>query len=157
MSWLNCRTTNHHCLWLFDLFMVKEIDDTSITNCEGLLRRIPNWPNMYKFDQNTKKFRPTSALFSDRDKGYKLSVTLEKPLLDSGEDHHKATHKIGFGLAKIIAGFVRTEITPNQIIQRSPTSEDPHHGLVIGEKNKSTRRALAKHAEIIIDPKTEID
>jgi hypothetical protein len=42
-------------------------DDLSIEDNEGLLRRVPNHPNMVKFDPNINAYRPSSACFCDRE------------------------------------------------------------------------------------------
>ena len=129
-------------------------DDLSITDDEGLLRRVPNQPNMVKYDDNIKAYRPTSVCFCDRETQDKeLSITLEKSLNDNGENTEAAIQNYpGFGLARLLTGVVRNSITPQQIITRNPTDEDPHHGLIIGNKTKSTKKNLAKQATLIITP-----
>jgi len=130
-------------------------DDSTVEDDHGLLRRIPNLPNMVKWDSNLKAYRPSSLCFSDRDGGIELSITLEQPLLSSGGSHHDAIIKMpGFGLARLNAGFVRHEMNPPQIINRAPTPEDPHHGLVIGSKSKKAKSSMAKAAVLIIEPDT---
>jgi len=133
------------------------VDDLSITDDEGLLRRVPNQPNMVKYDENIKAYRPTSVCFCDREtKDKELSITLEKSLTDSGERTESATqNNPGFGLARLLTGVVRDNITPQQIITRAPTDADPHHGLIIGDKTKSTKKNLAKQAVLIITPQLD--
>ena len=135
----------------------EHVDDLSIMDDEGLLRRVPNQPNMIKYDENIQAHRPTSACFCDRQTQDKeLSITLEKPLKDSGGSEESAIQdNPGFGLARLLAGTVRHDITPNQIITRAPTGADPHHGLVIGDKTKATKRTLAKKASLIITPQLD--
>jgi len=129
------------------------VDDLTISDDEGLLRRVPNLPNMFKVDHNTGKTRPSSVVFSDRADGIKLSVTLESPLLkDSSEYSHAIKQFPGFGLLKLTAGFVRHQVKPAQMIQRDPTADDPHHALVIGDKSKATCQAMAKAAIWKIKP-----
>ena len=132
----------------------ESIDDLSITDDESLLRRVPNQPNMVKYDDNIKAYRPTSVCFCDRETQDKeLSITLEKSLNDSGENTESAIqNNPGFGLARLLTGVVRNNITPQQIIARNPTDADPHHGLIIGNKTKSTKKNLAKQATLIITP-----
>ena len=126
-------------------------DDLTIEDDEGLLRRVPNWPNMVKFDSNINSFRATSACFSDRDTSdVEVSITLEKPLQESGGNHHDVISDMpGFGLARLLAGFARSK---GQVINQRPTDDDPHHGLIIGDKNKRTKTALAKNSVLIIMP-----
>lgn len=132
-----------------------------ITDEEGVLRRIPNWPHQYKYDKNLKRWRPSSAWFSDRKTNdFAVSVTLEKDLLEAGKGIEEALyldnskHK-GFGLAKCHAGFLRHDLPSPQSIKRDPTEDDPFHALVIGQKKQSTRNKIAKHAEVIIEPEME--
>lgn len=130
-------------------------DDETILDDEGLLRRVPNWPNMVKFDQNKQEMRPTSACFSDKDDGIELSVTLEKPHCDNGGTYESAAKVNGFGLAKVKAGKARNITDPAQKIARNPTADDPHHGLVVGRKNKTAKRKLAMAAKLVIEPSLE--
>ena len=39
-------------------------DDVTIEDPDGLLRRVPNWPNMFKLDKNMNAYRPTSLCLS---------------------------------------------------------------------------------------------
>lgn len=127
-------------------------DDNTISNEEGLLRRVPNWPNMVKFDANTNEIRPSSACFSDKDGGEELSVTIETPHLAGGGTYESAAKEDGWGLAKVIAGTARTVSNPSQKLVRNPTPDDPHHGLVVGKKTRAAKRNLAKAAEMVVTP-----
>lgn len=128
-------------------------DDISINDNDGILRRVPNWPGMVKFDANMNAYRATSACFSDKGGGKELSITLERPLLDSGHTHQYAiAQDPKFGLARLAVAFVRHEIVPAQKLISSPTADDAFHGLVIGEKNKQAKKALAKAAVLVIEP-----
>ena len=129
-------------------------DDLTIEDADGLLRRVPNSPTMFKFDDNLKIYRPTSACFSDKDGGVALSVTLERPLLEGGGAHQDAILvDQNFGLARLEAGFVRHNVSPPQKIIRAPVDEDEHHALVVGEKSKAAKKAMAKAAKLVIQPK----
>ena len=133
----------------------KPEDDTAIKDEEGLLRRVPNWPNMCKLDKNLNVYRPSSACFSDpATNDSEVSITLEQSLISSGGkvDDAIAGHP-EFGLVRVIAGFVRKGLNFNQIIAKSPTDADPHHGLIIGKKNRATKKGLAKNSVVIINPK----
>lgn len=130
----------------------ERVDDPSIKDDDGLLRRVPNQPSMFKIDKNTNKKRLSSVCFRDNaTKNREVSVTLEQPLLESGKTHDDALNGFeNFGLARIKAGFVRHGLSQPQIVAKDPTPEDPHHGLVIGEKSKKTLSAIASSAEILI-------
>lgn len=131
-------------------------DDASIDDNDGLLRRILNRPIMLKFDENLNIIRPSSACFTDRGDGQELSVTLERPLLDSGMKHTDAiAGNAGFGLARLCAGFVRHNLKPAQAIVREPTSEDPFHALIAGKKEKKAAKKMALAATILIQPTIE--
>lgn len=129
-------------------------DDVSIEDEEGLLRRVPNQPNMVKFDENINAYRPSSACFCDRQTNdLEVSVTLEQPLLDDGETHEFAIKDYPeFGVAQFLTAVARYQVTPNQIIRRDPTDDDPYHGLVVGYKTRVTRRQLAKKSTMVIKP-----
>ncbi|MEC9386974.1 hypothetical protein [Marinobacter sp. bablab_jr008] len=127
-------------------------DDDTIKDDEGLLRRVPNWPNMVKFDENKNEYRPSSACFSDKSDGVELSVTLETPLLENGSDHQSATKTKGFGLARVKAGIAREITEPKQCIMREPTDDDPYHGIIAGKKSKRAKQKLARSAELVIAP-----
>lgn len=128
-------------------------DDTSILDNDGILRRVPNWPDMVKFDANLNQYRATSACFSDKNDGKELSITLERPLLESGHTHQDAVaNQPKFGLARLTAGFLRHQILPAQKLVSNPTVEDAFHGLVIGKKDKQAKKAIAKAAVLVIKP-----
>lgn len=129
-------------------------DDSTIGDQDGLLRHVPSWPTMFKYDENLRVYRATSACFTDRDGGTELSVTLEQPLLqDGGVRQDVVKDNPGFGVARIEAGFVRHSIVPAQKVVRAPTGADPYHGLVVGPKNKIARKRMAKQAVLVIVPK----
>ena len=137
--------------------MTDAVDDESIFDEHGLLRRIPNWPDMFKFDHNTGKYRPTTACFSDRQtKDLELSVTLENDLLEGGDSHQTLIENFdGFGLARLSAGTPRNLDNYPQKICRNPTDEDAHHALIVGNKPKSVKKALVKNCEVVVQPKTK--
>jgi hypothetical protein len=132
----------------------EKTDDPTIGDQDSLLRRVPNWPNMVKFDQNLGVNRPSSACFSDRKTGNReVSVTHEQDLLaNQGELKDALGTNEGFGLARVNAGFSRTGLSSPQALVRSPTKEDKHHCLIVGHKTSKDRRLLAKHAEMVIKP-----
>lgn len=125
-------------------------DDLTILNEDGLLRRIPHWPQMYKFDNNTKTYRLTSANFKDPE----LSVSLEKDLLNDAKEHSYLVRQLPeFGLARIKAKVPRQELNVKQKLVRDPTPEDPYHAIVYGKKGKGDCRKLAHASKIVVEPK----
>jgi hypothetical protein len=135
---------------------VKE-DDPSIQDDDGLLRRVPNWPNMVKLDKNTNTYRPTSVCFSDqKTNNLEVSITLQKPLHENGgADPDAIKNYPNFGLARIPAGFVRNNLNHKQIVTSEPTEDDPYHGLIVGTKDSNTKRTMAKAATLLINPKID--
>lgn len=129
-------------------------DDLSIEDNEGLLRRVPNHPNMVKFDSNINAYRPSSVCFCDREtQDREVSITLEKPLKEDGHSEEFAINDFpGFGVARVLANVVRHEVNPKQLISRKPTESDPYHGLVVGDKTRATKKAIAKRATLLINP-----
>ena len=130
------------------------MDDNSILDEHGLLRRVPPWPNMIKYNENLHIYHPTSACFGDKDGGAELSVDLQQSVLDSGGTIQDCIKDIPeFGLCKLTAGYVRHELNPAQAVRRDPLPKNPHHALIIGKKTKSVQRNMAKNAEMLIQPK----
>lgn len=124
-------------------------DDASILGTERLLRRIPNWPNMYKFDDNLKAWRLTSANFSDPE----LSVDFRELIEADGNDvSYSIQGKEGFGLAQFTVIQARS-LQPKQAIVRNPiVNQNPYHGLVAGKKTGAVKNSLAKVATLLIEP-----
>jgi hypothetical protein len=82
-----------------------------------------------------------------------VSVTLEKPLKDDGHSEEFAINDYpGFGVARVLVAVVRHEVVPKQVIARKPTEKDPYHGLVVGDKTRATKKAIAKRATLLINP-----
>lgn len=133
---------------------VEITDDESITEDVHLLRRVPNWPTMVKFDENLQTYRPSSACFGDRDTGDKqVSVTHKQDLLSSnGTITDIIRDYPGFGVASVEAGFARSGLRNPQKLVRDPTDDDPHHCLIVGPKNGNDKKKLAKHASMPIQP-----
>lgn len=132
----------------------------AIEDNDNVLRRIPNGPPQIKvYDSNESRWRLSSAWFTDRNtEDAEVSVTLETPMLNDGLPIDHALYldnpkHDGFGLARCNVGFLREELEPRQTVEVQPTDEDPYHGLVKGAKSKSLRNKVAKHAEILIDPR----
>ena len=101
--------------------------------------------------------RPSSAWFTDRlTKDKEVSVTLEKDLLSHGGciddalNLENINHN-NFGLASCNVGFLKA-CSPEQSTSMDPTNDDPYHALVVGEKKKSLKNKIAKHANVLIEP-----
>ncbi|MFD3390073.1 hypothetical protein [Alteromonas macleodii] len=132
------------------------MDDESIADVDGLLRRVPNWPNMTIRCQQTGQLRATSACFKDRaTENREVSVTLEKELLQANKTHQDAAKVEGFGLAKVEAGFVRNNLSQRQIINRDPIEDDPHHALIIGDKTNKDLSKISRNSVLLIEPDEE--
>lgn len=127
-------------------------DDDTIHDETLLLRRVPSRHNIYIiWDDNRKRWRPSSASFEDHPDGSPMSVVLadtlaelERPLTSALEGHER-----GFALASITAGLARAN---DQVVVRDPLPEEPAHGLVVGQKTKKRCRELAKSADWIVPP-----
>ena len=136
--------------------MSEVVDDITIQDEHGLLRRVPYWPNMYKFDHNLGVHRPTSACFGDRETNdIEVSVSTEYELLQSGGSYVDLITEgsKGFGIARFIAEVPRKQVDPTQKITRNPTDTDVYHALVVGDKPKRVKKALVK-SSIIVEPIT---
>ncbi|HVS09685.1 MAG TPA: hypothetical protein VMS76_07400, partial [Planctomycetota bacterium] len=98
--------------------------------------------------------RLSSAAFDNSSDGTGMSVTLGGEAEEAGITPERALARHpGFGLASFHAGACRQH---RQSIERNPTSEDPHHALVNGDKPKAVRRALSKVASMLIAPTSAI-
>ena len=126
-------------------------DDVSIRDECQLLRRIPNKPKLnIIWDDNLRRWRPSSASFEDHPNGTPMSVVLMDDLESAGRNVIEVTNNPEeFALAAITAGCARLN---NQKVVRDPLPEEPAHALVIGNKTRSCRRNFAKEAIWIIEP-----
>jgi hypothetical protein len=125
-------------------------DDPTIQDSCELLRRIPIKPRVnIIWDGNQDRWRPSSASFNDHPNGTLMSIVLRDELEKAGRDPAEVLigHD-GFALAAITAGFVREQ---QQRVTREPLPEEPAHGIVIGEKKKSSKK-MAKAAQWVIPP-----
>lgn len=126
-------------------------DDPSIRNECALLRRIPANSEMHIiWDNNLKRWCPSSASFDDHTDGSPMSVVLGDELDAAGRD--AATVLDGhdrFALAAISAGIARRN---RQAVARDPLPQEPAHGLVIGRKSKAVRSSMAKAAQWVVAP-----
>jgi hypothetical protein len=128
-----------------------QADDSSIANEWSLWRRIPLYHVI--FDDNLRRFRPTSAAFDDDPDGSSTSVVLGELVFAGGRGPNEvlAGHP-NFALAAITAGFARSL---GLAVVRDPLPFEPAHALLVGDKTKSVKRALAKAATWIVPPPTQ--
>lgn len=119
-----------------------------------LLRRVPNWPDMCKFDPGLGRHRPTSACFADvATADVSMSFSLEEPRLqDGGAVSDVIASNPGFGVARLGSNVVREQLSTPQSIVVDPTEDDPYHCLVVGAKSKKDKRKMAKESELVINP-----
>lgn len=130
-------------------------DDETVDNDTLLLRRIPSNPNLTIVkDDNLGIYRPSSASFEDHVNKTPMSIVLSDTLEALGRSLESALHghEIGFSLAAFTAGLARQ---CNQSVVRDPVDDEPAHGLVVGNKSKKVRRALAKGCQWIVEPDLE--
>ena len=100
--------------------------------------------------------------FSDRSTSDKsVSVSLEEPILADGLDEYFllsiSPNFENFGVAKASIKEILDYLNQCQEILDDPTDDDPYHALVEGEKNKKTKKDLAKMFSILIEPQALID
>ena len=126
-------------------------DRDNIPDKYYLLRRVP--PVHFVPDENLGCIRPSSAAFENDKNGDPMSVRVQELLFELGHDLESVLqgHE-GFALARLEAQFVRTL---GQIIALDEVPAEPAHGLVVGDKKKSCRRKMSKHATWAIEPSTE--
>ena len=125
-------------------------DDPSIKDTCQLLRRIPLKPSHCIWDENLRRYRPTSASFEDHPNGSPMSVTLADELLASHRSLEDGLAGLeGYALAGISAGFVR-ELGLG--VAGEPLDDEPAHAVVLGKKSKKIRSALAKAAIWVVAP-----
>ena len=117
-------------------------DDPTVGNEEKLLRRVR--PDQIVWDDNEKRFRPSSGAFYDSSDGSGMSISLDSVLQEYGHDASYALRGYGDqGLVVLTAAFVRSL---KQGVIREPLPEDPAHGEVVGKKTQGIRRQFANNA-----------
>jgi hypothetical protein len=122
-------------------------DDLTIGGEAQLWRRVhPDW---IVFDANVGRARLSSQAFQNLVDD-KLSVLLEEIVRAGGRTPLDVLAQYsGYCLASFSVGFARQY---QQIVVRAPEPDEPAHCHLIGKKNKSVQRALAKQAEWVIPP-----
>src|SRR5262245_34131208 len=123
-------------------------DDTSISDAALLWRRIPPWHFIY--DQNSQRWRPSSAAFADDPDGGPMSVVLADAILAAGRTAVSVlTGHDGYGLVAVPVSLVRE---CSQGVVRDPLPQEPAHAFVFGPKPKSVQKRLAREAVWVIPP-----
>jgi hypothetical protein len=113
--------------------MCADVDDGSIADDAGLLRRIR--PDQIVDDANLGSRRPSSAAFKDHD----LSVDAEPILASNGLDwKFSIKDHPGYSLARFEAKSARAKTLS---VVPKPLVDNPAHTEVIGKKSQ----AIAKH------------
>ena len=113
-----------------------------------LFRRVPS--QFLVTDKKTGGRRLSSNAFRNNSnpKTNRMSIVLEDSLQDSPESIVEGT---AFLLVALRAGFVR-EPRHAQQIERTPTTIEPAHGDVVGNKTNSIRNSFAAAAEWVVPP-----
>ena len=112
-----------------------DVDDGSISDATGLLRRIR--PDQIVDDQNRGLRRPSSAAFKDP----ALSVDAESLLAAHGLDWHFSLHGYqGYSLVRFRAGVARA--LGLAVIPRPIPNENPAHTEVDGKKTQGIANSL---------------
>ena len=119
-------------------------DDPTIGHDAELWRRIPPW-HFYR-DPNDGSTRPSSAAFEDDSDHDPMSIVLGEEC--AGPASVLAGHD-SYALAAFTARLAREK---GQKLVRDPLPDEPAHGLVVGTKTTSTRRAFAKHSRWVVEP-----
>lgn len=127
--------------------MTTKSDDPTILDSDPLWRRIH--PKQVVHDGQGCQ-RPSSAAFVNSSDGTGMSVTLGPEAENANVSPLEALRGFaGFALASLPVVVCRMH---DQTLERAPTSDDPHHALVDGEKPRSVRRALCRAASWAVPP-----
>lgn len=130
--------------------MCADIDDGSIVDDSGLLRRIH--PDHVVQDENTKQLRPSSAAFRDK----RMSVDSEQLLAAAGLDWHFSLRAHPqHSLVRFPASAAR-QCGQAIIVKPDPDQPDnPAHCEVVGKKgNPAVRTLKTNSAWVRLTPKT---
>ena len=124
------------------------LDDTTIEDDLELWRRI--YPTWIVPDKNIGGLRVSSAAFYNSPNGTPTSVLLADVVRETGRDAEDVLAGFdGYALASITAGQGRS---CNQGVARDPRPNEPAHAYLFGNKTRSLRGCLARHAEWVILP-----
>jgi hypothetical protein len=114
------------------------------------LYRLLNPDHDVAWDYDDRRWIPKSSAFQNTSNTDRMSVILGNLLEEERRPPHDARRtKPDWYVVALTAGLVREE---DQIIVADPKLEEPAHGNVIGEKNRSRRRLFASNARWIVAP-----
>ena len=123
-------------------------DDASVLPTHHLWRRIPPWHLVP--DSNANGIRISSAAFDNDPDGSPMSVVLAEVVRESGREPGSTLQNLdGFGLASITVKLARDK---GQKVVRQPEEDEPAHGLVVGDKPRSCRKAFADSSRWVVPP-----
>lgn len=122
------------------------VDDLTIRDTDDLWRRVPHTPRHIVWDGNRNCHRVSSAAFDDDADGEPMSVVLAA---EAGDPTGVLRGHPGYGVVAFEAGVARSR---QQIVVRDPLPDQPTHGLVVGRKTDSVRRAFARAARWVRRP-----
>jgi hypothetical protein len=130
------------------------LDDETISDDTLLYRRVLNQADppvrQIIWDDNNKRWRPSSVAFDDHRDGSPMSIAIDDTLreLKMCPESVLKGHE-GFSLAAFPAKVARQN---GQGVMRKPLENDPAHGEVFGKKTKSVKKALAINSHWYIEP-----
>ncbi len=126
------------------------MDDLSIRDNSDLLRRIPFVKgSQVVWDDNVKRYKPSSAAFNNTTGSNSMSIVLAEKL----EKGRKPSDVVmGYDNNCLISFKARVARENNQRIIHDALPDEPAHGSVIGEKSKKVKRALAKASVWVVEP-----
>jgi hypothetical protein len=112
-------------------------DDANLSDSSSLFRRIPPWHVFY--DENLRRWGPSSAAFEDDDDGDPMSVYLGSVLADEKREPTDVLQgHDGFSLASITAGLARIN---GQTVHPKPEATESSHAVVCGDKGRKNKSA----------------
>lgn len=117
-------------------------DDPSVGDDEEIWRRIP--VDMVIQDSATNELRPQSGMFGDSRDGSPMSAHRAQCYGSPGEANTGGYLLVGL--------TVRCLRTLRLGVATRPTTADPGHVWIVGNKTASIKKKLAKHAYWVIPP-----
>jgi hypothetical protein len=119
-----------------------------VDDATDLYRRVP--PEHYKIGGGGPVIRDGAFKNFPNPERRRMSISLSDTLAASGGTPSALLDGYPtYGLVAIDARSVRAE---DQAVERTPTTDDPAHGDVVGDKPASRRKRLAKQARWIVQP-----
>lgn len=124
-------------------------DDPSILDADPLWRRIHH---SWLVPDGAGGRRLSSAAFDNSSDGSGMSVTLAREAREAGVTPARELAPFpGLGLAELSAGVCRVH---DQWLEREPVEQNLFHALVNGAKPKRVQKALARAAQLVIEPRS---